>query len=179
MEDLSLHILDIAENSVNAGAKNIEITIKTDKENDLLILEIIDDGQGMEKEFAANAADPFQTKRTTRKVGLGLAFLDEATKQTEGKLTVDSSKGIGTKIRATFKLSHIDTKPVGDIAETLVMLIAGNPEIDIRYNHFLYGSKFIFDTKDIRESYPTLQINSVNVLGFIRKFIRENINIKK
>jgi len=174
MEDLSLHILDIAENSVNAGAKNIEITIKTDNENDLLILEIIDDGQGMEKEFATKVTDPFQTKRTTRKVGLGLAFLDEATKQTEGKLTVDSSKGIGTKIRATFKLSHSDMKPIGDIAETLVCLIAGNPDINFSYNHFLSGSKFIFDTKSIRQLYPDLPINSFEVLGFIRKYIKEN-----
>ncbi len=179
MEDLSLHILDIAENSINANAKNIEISLIEEKEKDLLTLVISDDGIGMTKDFAQDVTNPFQTTRMTRKVGLGLAFLEEATKSANGKLTIESTPNIGTKITATFQLSHIDRKPIGNIAETIVMLIAGNPDVDIKYNHCVDELQFIFDTKDIREIYPNIPINLVNVLSFIRKYISENINLKK
>jgi anti-sigma regulatory factor (Ser/Thr protein kinase) len=173
MEDLSLHILDIAENSLAAGAKNIGITIKEDTSGDLLTIEISDDGKGMEPETAERAADPFYTTRTTRKVGLGLALLDEAARMANGEMDIESLPGRGTKVRARFQLSHVDRKPIGNMAETLTALVASRTDVDLTYVHEKDDSRFAFDTKDIRECFGELPINSAEVLTFIRKYLSQ------
>ncbi len=130
MEDLSLHILDIAENSVAAKADRIEIRVVVDKKNDLLSLEIIDNGTGMDKDTIKKALDPFYTSKTVRRVGLGLSLLSESAKAANGKLTLESKKGKGTRVKAEFQFSHIDRKPLGDIDQTIITLVMGNPDID-------------------------------------------------
>jgi anti-sigma regulatory factor (Ser/Thr protein kinase) len=173
MEDLSLHILDIAENSLAAGAKNIGITIKEDTSSDLLTIEISDDGKGMEPETAERAADPFYTTRTTRKVGLGLALLDEAARMASGQMDIESLPGRGTKVRARFQLSHVDRKPIGNMAETLTALVASRTDVDLTYLHEKDDGRFAFNTKDIRECFGELPINSAEVLTFIRKYLTQ------
>jgi len=177
VEDLSLHILDIAENSINARAKNIEITL-SDNEEGIMTLVISDDGAGMNRESASKVTDPFFTTRTTRRVGMGIPFLKEAAHAAEGELLIESVPSVGSKITATFKKAHIDRKPFGNISETIVILIAGNPTVDFKYNHFINGSKFTFDTKEIREAFQDVPINSTQVLSFIRQYLTENINRK-
>jgi signal transduction histidine kinase len=135
MQDLSLHILDVVENSIAAGAKNVAIRLVEDTEADLLTLEIEDDGAGMEKGMAAQAADPFVTSRTERDVGLGLALLSQAAEMANGKLEIESEPGKGTLVRATFQYSHMDRKPIGNLGETLTTLICGHPEIDFAFYH--------------------------------------------
>lgn len=175
MEDLSLHILDIAENSINAGAKNIEISIIEDSTKDLLTIEIKDDGKGMDAETIANVTNPFFTTRTTRRVGLGLAFLEEAAKAADGNFRIESELGKGTKVYADMRLSHIDKKPVGNIADTIVMIIAGNPEINLKYYQENNASKFLFDTNDVKKITNEIKINSIEILKFIRQYLEENI----
>jgi anti-sigma regulatory factor (Ser/Thr protein kinase) len=174
VEDLSLHILDIAENSVNAGAKNIGIFILEDKSRDRLTMEITDDGKGMNSDIAGKVIDPFYTSRTTRRVGLGLPFLSEAAKAANGSVEVTSAKGKGTTVRATFQLSHIDRKPLGDIAATIVMLVASNPNANFRYRHEHDGQAFNFNTEEIRTKYPGLDLNTPEALSFIRDYITEH-----
>lgn len=174
MEDLSLHILDIAENSINAGAKNIEIKIIEDTTNDLLTIEIIDDGKGMDADILANIKNPFFTTRTTRRVGLGIAMLEEAANSAGGNLIVESELNTGTKVNASFKLSHIDRKPVGNIADTLVTLISMSHQVNIKYSEEKNGTRFIFDTKDIQSIYPEIKLQSAEVLSFIKKYVTEN-----
>jgi anti-sigma regulatory factor (Ser/Thr protein kinase) len=174
MEDLSLHILDIAENSINAGAKNIEINIIEDTKNNLLTLEIIDNGKGMDPETKNKVTDPFYTSRTTRKVGLGLPMLKDSAEAANGKIEIDSRPGSGTKVTANFQLSHIDRKPIGNIAETLVALIAGNPNTEISYIEKSDSNKFIFDSNEIKNRIKDGQINSPEVLIFIRNYINDN-----
>lgn len=174
MEDLSLHILDIAENSINAGAKNIEISIIEDSSKDLLTIEIKDDGKGMDADTMANVTNPFFTTRTTRRVGLGLALLEEAANSTGGKFRVESEVNKGTKVAAEFQLSHIDRKPIGNLADTLVGLLSGIDDLNIRYEEIKNGKKFTFDTKDIKSIYPEIKLQSVEVLSFIKKYINEN-----
>ncbi|MCK4356222.1 sensor histidine kinase, partial [Candidatus Bipolaricaulota bacterium] len=130
MEDLSLHILDIMENSVDAQARRIEVRIDEDPDRDLLTLEIIDDGKGMDAETLEKAMNPFFSTRKTRRFGLGLSMISESAKATGGELTVESSPGKGTRVRATFLRNHIDMKPLGDIPQTLLTLIAGRPGIE-------------------------------------------------
>ncbi len=174
MEDLSLHILDITENSIAAGAKNIEIKILEDTNNDKLTIEIIDDGKGMTTEQVQKVIDPFFTSRTTRRVGLGLPLLNEATKIANGKMNIKSEVGKGTHVTAAFQLNHIDRQPIGNMAETIVTLVAGNPEMNLKYIHEKNGHEFIFDTIQIKEQLQGLTINSTSVLSFIKKYITEN-----
>ena len=148
MEDLSLHILDIAENSIAAAARRIEIKIDEDKDKDLLTIEIIDDGKGMDQKALKKALDPFFTTRTTRKVGLGLSFLAQAAKESDGKIELNSKPNGGTTVKATFRLSHPDCKPMGDINETIRILVAGHPGIDFLYEHKKNSSLYCFDTRE-------------------------------
>jgi signal transduction histidine kinase len=124
MEDLSLHILDIVENSVTAGATEIKILVVEDTVMDRLSLEITDNGDGMDEVTCQKVLDPFFTTRTTRRVGLGLPLLVEAAQESGGSLELDSAPGQGTTVRAVFQLSHPDRKPLGDIAATLGTILA-------------------------------------------------------
>jgi hypothetical protein len=150
MEDLSLHILDIAENSIGAKASRIEIIVVEETKNDLLTIEIKDNGRGIEGETMKRVLDPFFTTRLTRKVGLGLPLLSQAAKESGGQLELESKVGVGTEVKATFGYSHIDRKPLGDIGATLTTLIAGNPEVDFIYEHKKDGEEYRLDTREIR-----------------------------
>lgn len=171
MEDLSLHILDIAENSVAAKADKIEIRITEIKEKDLLSVEVIDNGVGMDKETLEKALDPFYTSKTVRRFGFGLSLLSEASKAANGHLSVQSKKGEGTRIKADFQHSHIDRKPLGDIGQTIITLIIGNPEIDFIFEHKRNGHTYCLDTRKIKAQLNEMPINS---LAGIKK-IRENL----
>jgi len=148
MEDLSLHILDIAENSISASAKRIEIRIDEDRAKDLLTIEIKDDGKGMDEQNLKKALDPFFTTRTTRRVGLGLPLLAQATKESDGSIELSSEPNKGTTVRAVFHPSHPDCKPVGNIHETIRTLVAGHPEVDFLYEHKRNGLTHRFDTRE-------------------------------
>lgn len=135
MEDISLHILDIVENSLRANAKNVSIKIMEDKTNDLLTVTIEDDGDGMDKETLKKALDPFFTTKHGKKVGLGLSLLRQSAEEGGGKLMLDSEKGKGTKVCAIFRLSHIDTKPLGNIDETVKVLTKTHPEVNFVFEY--------------------------------------------
>ncbi len=150
MKELSLHILDIAKNSVKANAALIEILINEDSEKNLLTIEINDNGCGMSEEFLKTVKDPFSTTRTTRKVGMGISLFEAASVQCGGRLDITSEEGVGTKLRTSFVLDHIDRAPVGDMAGTMETLISGSPEIDFLYRHTKNGKTFTLDTREIR-----------------------------
>jgi signal transduction histidine kinase len=133
MEDVSLHILDIAENALRAGAKNILIRLSQCRKEDRLILELTDDGAGMNEATRERSLDPFFTTKDGKRVGLGLPLLAQAAEETGGKLEVQSTPGKGTTVTASFRLSHVDRKPFGNIEETLRCLRAAHPEVCFRY----------------------------------------------
>ena len=149
MEDLSLHILDIVENSVKAEAREIRIVIAEDTEGDRLSLEIHDDGKGMDETTRRKALDPFFTTRTTRRFGLGLPLLAEAARQSGGSLELDSAPGRGTIVTVDFQISHPDRKPLGDIASTLGTILAGRPELDLAFEYRRDGA--VVDSLDTRK----------------------------
>ncbi|MBI5050720.1 MAG: ATP-binding protein [Nitrospirae bacterium] len=177
MEDLSLHILDIVENSIAAGANRVEIRVVEDTGKDILSVEIRDNGKGMSKEVRENAVDPFYTTRTTRRVGLGLSLLSQSAKEAEGDMTIKSKEDEGTTIYAYFKHSHIDRKPLGNMAETLIVLIAGNPDIDFLYEHILNNRAYSIDTKGIREELGDIPLSSPDVIEAVRKDIQNGLKI--
>ena len=151
MEDLSLHILDVVENSIEANASKIEIKIVEKKNKDLLIIEIKDNGRGMNKETINKVLDPFYTTRTTRKVGLGLSLLAQAAKESNGDFEINSKPGVGTEVKASFQYSHIDCKPIGDMNDTLVTLIISHPEINFIYEYQNEEGNYILDSNKIKK----------------------------
>lgn len=173
MQDLSLHILDIAENSINADAKTIEIEVIEDLEKDVLIIEITDDGKGMDRAFAEKATDPFVTTRTERRVGLGLSLFAEAARMSNGELTIHSNPQGGTKVRATFQHSHIDRKPLGDLSQTILTLVVGNPEIDLIYVHKKNKHKYCLDTRTIKAQLKNASINLPEWIRIIKGNLKD------
>jgi hypothetical protein len=173
MEDLSLHILDVAENSITAGAHTISITLTEDSALDLLTIEIADDGKGMSGEIVEKVADPFYTSRTTRKVGLGLALFREAASMANGSMNVQSSPQSGTTVSATFQLSHIDRKPLGNMVETITSLLCSSAEVNVRYVHIRDGSKVVFDSKDLRDELGCIPLNSVKGINVLRGYLSQ------
>lgn len=176
MRDLSLHILDIAENSIDAQATRIEIRLEESRSRNRLALEIIDDGAGMDEETVKKALDPFMTTKTTRRFGLGLPLLAQAAQAANGRLSIESGPAQGTRVRADFELDHIDLKPLGDISQTLAVLIMGHPEVDIVYVHETDRSRYELDTGTIKARLDGVPIQSPAVVALIKRDVKEGLD---
>lgn len=174
MRELSLHILDIAENGIDAGADLITISIVEEKEKGLLTITIADDGKGIEREVLEKVTDPFYTTRGTRRVGLGLSLFRETTRRCDGTFSITSRKGEGTRVTATFRLDHIDLPPLGNMAGCIVALIAGHSEVELAYSHRVNHEEFCFDTRDIKKVLDDVAIHEPKVLKYLGDMIRES-----
>ena len=178
MKELSLNILDVAKNSVVAGASLVEITLTTDSEG-MLTLVIKDDGCGMSEQTVKNVTDPFYTTRTTRKVGLGLPLLKLAAEQTGGFLEIVSSQSEqchGTTVKAVFDTNSIDFMPVGDIVSTVCILIAGSPEIDFYFLDANSEREVSLKTSELREVLGDVSLAEPEVQMWIAEYLKEQYN---
>lgn len=175
MLELSMHILDIAENSIRAAAKFIEICIKEDISGDTLTVEIADDGKGMNPTSASRVLDPFFTTRKVRNVGLGLPLFEQAAKTAGGHLSLTTEEGNGTHVLAVFKNSHIDRQPLGSMSDTIIALVAGNPDIDFLYTQEKDGRAFTLDTREMRKELDGVSLSNARALRFIKEFIEEGL----
>lgn len=175
MKDLSLHILDIAHNSIRAQATRIHIKILLKKELDELIISIADNGSGMTEEQVQALSDPFFTTRTTRKVGLGIPLLQQRAEECNGALLVESKKGEGTTISVNFQLSHIDLPEMGDIAGVISGISCSYPQIRFVFDYQSADIDFHFDTEEIAEALEGVPINTPEVELFIKEMIEGNL----
>lgn len=175
MLELSLHILDIVENSTRAGAGLVRISIDEDLAADRFWIEITDNGPGMDEETRKKAVDPFYTTRTVRRVGLGLPLFRQAAQAANGSFSIRCGAGGGTTVSAEFQWSHIDRQPLGDMASTLGTLIAGNPGIDFVYTHRKNGATYTIDTRDLRKEIGDVPLDHPEVLRIIGEDIREGL----
>jgi len=173
MKELSLHILDLVQNSLRAGAKCICISVADSVSQDQVEITIEDDGLGMEPALLRTVTEPFVTTRTTRKMGMGIPLFQMAAEQADGRFHIDSTPGQGTTLRGTFVRSHIDRPPLGDIMETLVTLIQGAPDVDFIYGYMTDTQRFQFDTREIREILEDVPLNTPDVLHWIRGHLQE------
>jgi hypothetical protein len=172
MRELSLHILDALENSLEAGATLIELTIEENLAADRLAITIRDNGRGMGEDQLARIFDPFFTTRSTRHVGLGIPLFKAATERCNGDLTIDSRLSEGTTLRATFQHSHIDRAPLGNITGTLLAVILSG-SCDLRYVHRLDGRTFEFSTEDVRNELSDIPLTHPAVRKWLKDFIDE------
>lgn len=176
MRELALHILDIAENSISAGADQIKISVSEHFDDDRLMISIEDNGKGMDQETLSRITDPFITSRTTRKVGLGIPFLKAAAEACNGSFDIQSTPGVGTTVQAAFKHSHIDRMPLGDISGTLQTLIIGTPEVNWVFEYQSDQNRFVFDDQPIKDTLDGVPLSEPAVIKFIREMLDEGIH---
>lgn len=174
MQELSLNILDVAQNSVKAGATLVGITVAESAADDRMTITITDNGCGMSVEQVTRVIDPFYTTRTTRKVGLGVPFFKMAAELSGGGFQIESNVGKGTTVTAVFGLSNIDRMPLGDIAATITALVQGNPQIDFVYTRRIDGAEMVADTRQFRDALGEVPLDAPDVLSFITDYINEN-----
>ena len=168
--------MDIIQNSVRANASFVELEIFEDVKKDIFKLIFIDNGCGMSPEVLANVCDPFYTSRTTRKVGLGISLLKQNAEQAGGGLDIWSEEGKGTRLEVNFSHSNIDRPVLGNIAETMMLLVGANPEMDFIYKHTTSEGEYVFDTREIKEVLEEVALNDPNILVYLKEMINENIS---
>ena len=173
MKEISLHILDILQNSVTAGATLVELVITEDKEKDLFRFYIKDNGKGMDEEFLKSVTSPFTTKRTTRKVGLGIPLLKMAAEATGGGIDIKSKVGEGTVITADFAYNHSDRQPLGNISDTIFTVITSYTETDFLFIHKVKEKEFTLDTRQMREILGGVPFNDAGVMEWLLGYLRE------
>lgn len=173
MRELSLHITDIVQNSIVAGAKLVTVEISENTEKNLFEIVIGDNGKGMSEELVKKVSDPFTTSRTTRKVGLGIPLFKNAAEMTGGYLSIDSVLGEGTKVKATFAHDHIDRQPLGDIAGTMLATIVSHTDVDFYYKHSYNGKDFVFDTREVRAVLGDISFSEPDVYMWIKGCLEE------
>lgn len=176
MKELSLHILDVAENGISAGADEICIGVMEDRQRNRLEVTIADNGRGIPADQIDRATDPFYTSRTTRRVGLGLSLLDAAARQCGGHMKITSDVGKGTKIVAEFVHDHIDRAPLGDMAGTMITLIMGSPTVDFEYRHQVDAAEFVLNTREVKEAFDGRPVSDPAVFKYIMTTLRAGEN---
>ena len=174
MPEISLNVLDVAENSTRAGATLVTITVDADFTSDCLTIIIDDNGCGMTPQQVQQVTDPFFTSRTTRKVGLGVPFFKLAAESTGGSFTIRSEPGVGTTVTAVFVLSHIDRMPLGDINTTIHTLVIYHPETDFVYRYRYNDRSFTLDTREFRQVLGDIPFASPEISAYIMDYLSEN-----
>ncbi len=178
MRELSLNVMDVAQNSVRAEASLVTITVDESDKNDRLTISIEDNGCGMTEEQVQQVIDPFFTTRTTRKVGLGVPLFKMSAEQTGGSFSIKSEVGKGTVTTASYVKSHVDMTPLGDINSTIEILIRCNPDIDFVFNHSTDNGSFTLDTRELREVLgDDVSLDTPDVLEWINAFLEEQTQI--
>ncbi|MBP2645923.1 MAG: putative system histidine kinase [Firmicutes bacterium] len=175
MRELALHILDLVQNSIEAGASRVQLEIVEDVDSDTLLIRVTDNGRGMDAETRKKVTDPFVTSRTTRRVGLGLPLIDMSTKQCDGYLTIESEPGQGTTIEAVYRYSHLDRPPLGNIIETIKTLIIANPALDFIYRHTVNNNEFALSTQQIAGALEDMPLTHPDVIVWLDAFLSEGL----
>lgn len=173
LEDLSHHILDIAENSASAGSTAVEIEF--DESKNFVELSIQDNGKGMDEQTARAVLNPFVTSRTTRRVGLGLPLLKQMAELCGGAFSLVTAPGEGTTVSVSFRKDSIDTPPPGDIPSTLVTLLLSGGGIRWKYLHKTARGEFLLDSEQLAETLGSDFSSDVSLLGSVKEYIAENL----
>lgn len=176
MKNISEHILDIVQNSISANSTKIMIGINESLKYNSYELIISDNGCGMDADTIKKVSDPFYTSRTTRKVGLGIPLLKQNAELTGGDLSIESILGKGTKLVAKFTKDSIDRVPSGDIAGSVVLLVASNPNIEFIYKYVCDKGEYVFDTIEIKKILGEISITQSEVRKYLKEMLEENLS---
>jgi hypothetical protein len=174
VRELSLHVLDLMENSLAAGAHRLEVSILEDTVANTLTIVVADDGRGMDAETRARAVDPYYTTRTTRHVGLGLPLTKAAAERCAGSFSLESEPGKGTTVVARFQRDHIDRAPLGDMISALMgALLSDRDNWDLHYVHRIDERELVLDTAELREVLGDVPFGHPAVRDWLVEYLRE------
>ncbi len=174
MKELSLHILDIVQNSIHANASKIEVSIIENEQENQITISVADNGSGMSEEQIKNTLDPFFTTKK-KKTGLGIPLLKQHAELAGGKIDIQSELGTGTTLSAWFEYHNMDRQPMGDLTRTITGLIRSNPEIDFVYKHKVADKEFILNLAEIKKELDGIPVNTPSVINFLDDMITESI----
>lgn len=177
MRELSLNVMDVAQNSVRADASLVTITVEESDKADTMTISIADNGCGMTEEQVKQVIDPFFTTRTTRKVGLGVPLFKLSAEQTGGSFDIQSKVGEGTTTTARYVKSHVDMTPLGDINSTVEILIRCNPDIDFLFVHTTDLGELSLDTRELRAVLEGVSLDTPDVLEWIHQYLAEQTQL--
>lgn len=175
MEEISLHILDLAQNSVSAKATCVEVGLWVEPNKDKCKIMIKDNGIGMSESTLKQVEDPFYTTRTTRKVGMGIPLFKALAEACDGELSIESTIGEGTTVTITMTLSHIDRPPMGGLADSMTTLIMCNTETEFILECEVENRSFRMDTVEIKRILDGVPINNPNVVVWLKEYIEEGL----
>ncbi len=175
MEELSLHIMDVLQNSLAAGARNVELEIEEDVERDRLVIRVKDDGKGMSPEELKRVQDPFYTTKRSIGVGLGIPMFKWVAEHCGGSFRMESEQGKGTMLEAVMRLSHIDRPPMGDLVDTLLGMVVSSPQVRFVIRYKSGKGEFVFDSREVKEILGDVPLSSAEVVGFLKEYFAENL----
>ena len=175
MNDLSLHIIDIIQNSISAGATLITLMVDEKIPADTLTIVIEDNGKGISRETVERLEDPFYTTRTTRRVGMGIPLYKQSALQSGGGLSISSEPGKGSVVKAWFGHSNIDRPPLGNVANSFVLMVSANPDIHFVFRYIFNDNDYVFDSVEVAEVLGEIPLNDVRVIKMLEEMIKENI----
>lgn len=175
MREISLHLLDLVQNSIEAGATSVKLEINENLNSDKMIIRVMDNGRGMDEKLRQLVIDPFITTRTTRRIGLGLPLMDMSTKRCGGYLDVDSTPGKGTVVEAMYQHSHLDRPPMGNLVETVKSILVANPELDFIYDHTVNDRRFTVSSRDLADTLDGIPLTQPDVLVWLNGYLSDHI----
>lgn len=175
MNDLSLHIIDIMQNSISAGATELLLRVEESIAENFLEIYIEDNGKGMSQKEVDNLENPFFTSRTTRRVGMGIPLFRHTAEQSGGALTVESQLGVGTKVKARFELNHIDRPPLGDLANSFVLTLSSHSAIAFKLEYIYNSKSYRFCSEEVKEALDGTPLYLPQVIRMLTEMISENI----
>ncbi len=177
MNNLAMHIMDIVQNAIRAGGRFIVIKVDEQPQSNYLSITIEDDGSGIPEDIVQNITDPYVTTRNTRNVGLGLSLFKQSAEQSDGYINIDTKTNVGTIIKAVFMYDHIDRPPIGNIAETIVVLVTTNTAIDFLYEHNYNDKNYTFDSREIKEILQDTPFSAPGIYTFLKEMVAENVRV--
>jgi hypothetical protein len=178
MREISLNIMDLAQNSIKANATLIEILVVISEKENLIEFTISDNGIGMTDIELKQVIDPFFTSRTSRRVGLGIPFCKLACEQAGGSFEISSEKNVGTLLRASFQYNNINRQPMGDLVSTILLTSTANESSDVLFNYKTDDTEFVFDTREIKKVLEGVPINTPEVFEYLKEMLNEGIKTK-
>jgi len=176
MRELSLHILDLVQNALEAGATLVKLEIIENFAADVLTIRMSDNGRGMDEQLRQLVIDPFITTRTTRRIGLGLPLMDMSSKRCGGYLTIDSTPGRGTIVEVKYQHSHLDRPPMGNLVETIKTILVANPALDFIYHHTIDDKTFSISSQELVDTLDGVPLTHPDILTWLHGFLLENIS---
>ncbi|WP_425060592.1 hypothetical protein SCACP_13220 [Sporomusa carbonis] len=175
MREMSLHILDLVQNSIEAGATLVKLEIIEDFATDVLLIRVSDNGRGMDEKLRQLVIDPFITTRTTRRIGLGLPLMDMSSQRCGGYLKVESKPGQGTVVEAKYRHSHLDRPPMGNLVETIKTILVTNPTLNFLYHHIVNDRSLWISSQELANILDGIPLTHPDILIWLHEYLSDNI----